>query len=262
MTGQEFIESLSPIAHGIISKYHFKEEKPIALYITDNVENPCYMVNNNPVCYPICINPEALGPMAEKQFIHQFCHCVQLEDQFPYVFSKTPDNPETVELAEAINSLVLDMYVNHVLTDNGYPKDIKQLENLYMELHFRFRYFEEHKMPITSYDKKYAEYIYAAQIAKIYMELDSKRARTLQKEVSVFSQNTKLYAGIFINVIQAYPYDTHVGCHYIFDHLLEQLNLTDILDTDHRMDVETEMAPEDQPTDNVIPLKRKENRDN
>lgn len=259
MTGQEFIANLSPSAHRIMSIYQFKEEKPIVLHITDNKENPCFMVNNDPNCYPLYINPEALGPMAEKQFIHEFCHCVQIEEKFPYVFSNTPDDPQTVELAQAINSLVLDMYVNHVLKDNGYPKDMNELNSLYTELHFRFRYFAENNMPITSCDKKFAEYIYATQIAKIYMELDSKSARTLQKEVAVFSKETKVYAGIFINIIKAYPYDTHIGCHYIFDHLLEQLKLTDILTINHREEESDDAAAADEETaDNVIPFKQKE----
>ena len=44
MTGQEFLASLSPIAQRIMSIYKFKEEKPIALHITDNVEKPCFIL--------------------------------------------------------------------------------------------------------------------------------------------------------------------------------------------------------------------------
>ncbi|SES71075.1 hypothetical protein [[Clostridium] polysaccharolyticum] len=256
MTGQEFIASLSPVAHRIMSIYQFKEEKPIALHITDNTEKPCFMVNDDPNCYPLYINPDALGPMAEKAFIHQFCHCVQIEEQFPFVRSKTPDDPQTVQLAHAINSLVLDMFVNHVLNDNGYPKDVKKLEALYTELHFRFRYFTEKKLPITADNQVYAEYIYATQIARVYMELDSKRARALQKEVAVFSKETKLYAGIFINTIKAYPYDTHVGCHYIFDHLVDQLKLSDVLEIGHIKKPADEAAATEEVNapDNVMPL--------
>ena len=252
MTGQEFIASLSPIAHRIMSIYQFKEEKPIALHITDNTEQPCFMVNDDPNCYPLYINPDALGPMAEKMFIHQFCHCVQIEEKFPFVFSKNPDNQQTVQLAHVINSLVLDMFVNHVLTDNGYPKDINALEKLKTDLHFRFRYFKENNMPITADGEIYAEYIYAAQIARVYMELDSKSARSLQKEVAAFSPETKLYANIFINTIKAYPYDTHIGCHYIFDHLVEQLKLDDVLKVNHH---EEETAEES--SDNVVPFPQK-----
>ncbi len=260
MTGQEFIASLSPIAHRIMSIYQFKEEKPIALHITDNTERPCFMVHDDPNCYPLYINPDALGPMAEKMFMHQFCHCVQIEENFPFVYSKTPDDPQTVQLAHVINSLVLDMFVNHVLADNGYPKDVNRLEKLKTELHFRFRYFKENSMQITAGGEKFAEYIYAAQIARVYMEADSKSARALQKEVAQFSNKTKLYASIFINVIKAYPYDTHIGCHYIFDHLVDQLELSDYLEINHREDTEEASASLESP-DNVIPFKTKSNQE-
>lgn len=250
MTGQEFIATLSPVAQRLMSIYQFKKEKPIALHITDNKERPCFMVYNDPNCYPVFINPDALGPKAEVAFMHQFCHCVQMEEKFPFVKSLTPDDKDTVELAEAINSIVLDMYVNHVLKDNGYPKDEKELEELYTELHFRFRYFTENKMPITSYDKKYAEFIYASQIARVYFEYDTKKARALQKEVAAFSKETKAYAGMFINIVKAYSYDTHIGCHYIFDHLLDNMKLKNILTIDHREeeDAENETAAADNVT--------------
>lgn len=234
MTGQEFIASLSPVAHRIMSIYQFKEEKPIALHITDNVEKPCYMVRNDPTCYPLYINPEALGPMAEKMFMHQFCHCMQIEENFPFLISKTPEDPQTVELAEAINSLVLDMFVNHALRDNGYPMEVDELNRLNQELHFSFRYYTENDKPFVTEQSKYAEYLYATQIARIYFELESKPARTLQKEAAAFNPNIKIYSGMFINIIKAYPYDTHIGCHYIFERLLENLKLTDILEVDHR----------------------------
>ena len=60
-----------------------------------------------------------------------------------------------------------------------------------------------------------------------------------------------MYAGMFINIIKAYSYDTHIGCHYIFDHLLDELKLTDVLEIDHRE--EDEEAP-----DNVVPFKKNE----
>lgn len=256
MTGQEFLASLSPIAQRIMSIYKFKEEKPIALHITDNTEKPCFMVNDNPNCYPLYINPDALGPMAEKMFMHEYCHCIQIEEKFPYLMSKDPDDPLVVQLVHVINSLVLDMFVNHVLTDNGYPKDINALEKLCTELHFRFRYFKENNMKITADDQIYAEYIYAAQIARVYMELDSKHARALQKEVAAFSKETKLYAGIFINTIKAYPYDTHIGCHYIFDHLVDELKLSDVIEINHREEENEAAAANESTPDNVIPLKK------
>lgn len=244
MTSTEFIAGLSPVAHNIMTIYQFKEEKPIALYITENKERPCYMVYDNPDCYPLYIDPEALGPKAEKMFIHQFCHCVQMEEKFPFVRSKTPDDVETVQLAQAINSIVLDMFVNDVLKNHGYPKDEKELEALFTELHFRFRYFTENNLPITHGDKKYAAIIYGAQIARVYFEYDTQKARQLQKEVAVFSKETKRYAGMFINIVKAYAYDTHVGCHYIFDHLIEDMKLTDVIEIDHREEeTEEEAAP-------------------
>lgn len=259
MTSIEFLAALSPVAQNMMSIYQFKEEKPIELHITDNKERPCFMVYDNPDCYPVYLNPDVLGVQSERQFMHQFCHCVQIEEKFPFVKSKTPEDKETVELAEAVNSIVLDMYANHVLKSNGYPKDEKALEALYTELHFRFRYFTENKMPITAHDKKYAEYIYASQIAKIYFEYETKKARALQKEVAVFSKATKMYAGMFINIIKAYAYDTNIGCHYIFDHLLDELKLTDILEIDHREEEEEEeaaTAKETETPDNVVPFEK------
>lgn len=246
MTSQEFIATLSPVAQRLMSIYQFKKEKPIALHITEDKERPCFMVFDDPSCYPIYINPDALGPNAESAFIKQFCHCVQMEEKFPFVTSLIPEDKESAELASAVNSIVLSMYANHVLKSNGYPKDEKALEALYTELHFRFRYFTENKLPITSFDKKYAEYIYAAQIARIYFEYDTKKARALQKEVAVFSKETKMYAGMFINIINAYSHDTPIGCHYIFDHLVEQLKLTDVLTINHREEEDEAVAPSDE----------------
>lgn len=249
MTGQEFIASLSPVAHRIMSIYQFKEEKPIALHITDNVEKPCFMVRDDPNCYPLYINPDALGPMAEKMFIHQFFHCMQIEENFPFLKSKTPEDQQTVQLAEAVNSLVLDMFVNHALKDNGYPMDVNELNQLKQELHFRFRYFTENNVPFVTEEARYSEYLYATQIARLYFELDTKSARSLQKEADAFNTNIKAISSAFINIIKAYPYDTHVGCHYIFDHLVDQLGLTDILLVDHREEAE---ASEDTTTENEV----------
>lgn len=250
MTKTEFLASLSPVAHNIMTIYQFKEEKPIALYITENKERPCFMVYDNPDCYPLYIDPVALGPKAEKMFIHQFCHCVQMEEKFPFVKSKTPEDAQTVQLAQVINSIVLDMFVNDVLKDHGYPKDEKELENLFTELHFRIRYFTENSKPIANDEHKYEEIIYGAQIARVYFEYDTKKARQLQKEVAVISKETKRYAGMFINIIKAYNYDTHVGCHYIFDHLIDDMKLTDVLEIDHREDpAATETAATEQETE-------------
>ena len=111
-------------------------------------------------------------------------------------------------------------------------------------------------MKITADDQIYAEYIYAAQIARVYMELDSKHARALQKEVAAFSKETKLYAGIFINTIKAYPQDTHIGCHYIFDHLVDELKLSDVIEINHREEEDEAAAANESTPDNVIPLKK------
>ena len=229
MTSQEFIAKLSPTAHQMMTLYQFKETKPLVLHITNNEENPCYMVYDNPDCYPVYINVDYLGAAAEEKFMHQFCHCVQIEEHFPSVKCVDENDKDAKELAAAMNSIVLDMYVNAVMRRYGYVKNESEMLKKYTELTYRFRYFKENNIDVSKLGNKYSEYLYGLSIASVYFDCDTKKARELQKNANQTSPKIRQYAGTFINVIKAYSYETAIGCHYIFDHLLEDLKLNDVL---------------------------------
>lgn len=241
ITSQEFLASLSPMAQKLMTIYQFKESKPLRLTITANEDKPCFMVFDNPDCYPVYINPEALGKKAEMYFIHQFCHCVQMDSDFPYVKEKDRNDTEAAQLAMALNSLVLDRYVHSIFKSNGYPLDIDALDKRYTELYCRIRYWNENNTDLKTLDKKYLEYIYATQIASIYFDLDTKKARGLQKLAAPVSKEIKQYAGMCISIIKSYAYNTNIGCHYIFEKLVEDLKLSDILYVEHQ-----ELFPDDK----------------
>jgi len=229
MTSQEFIAKLSPAAHEMMTRYQFKETKPLELHITNNEENPCYMVYDNPDSYPVYINADFLGPAAEVKFMHQFCHCVQMEEHFPTVKCIDDNDNDAKTLAAAINSIVLDMYVNSVMKRYGYVQNKNELLKNYTELTYRFRYFKENHIDVSKLGNKYSEYLYGVSIASVYFDCDTKKARELQKDAMATSANIRQYAGTLINVIKAYDFNSAIGCHYIFDHLLSDLKLTDIL---------------------------------
>ncbi|MCM1416378.1 MAG: hypothetical protein NC430_10700 [bacterium] len=132
ISAEDFINQLSDKGKSIVNEYlsNFKKKKSFKVFYSDH----SYVKYSNPEQYLIFVNANDADNI-EYNFMHEFFHCVQHEDDFPSVYAK---HEEYQQFANELSSYILDFNVNHMLSEYLYVNQEENIYNLYNKL---YKYF-------------------------------------------------------------------------------------------------------------------------
>lgn len=176
MTKEEFLPILTQKAQDIVNQNLQKFSKlSFEVFYSDESK----VVSDNSSHYIIYVKNDNPGD-TEYRFLHEFFHCIQDEEGFPFII-KCDEKYE--ELATYLSSIILDLNVRERLEDNGYFQDlkyIKELINMYIKMLKLLQQIHD-KHELTSVDEmiELGGLIITSDIAKI----DNKKLVSLIKRV-------------------------------------------------------------------------------
>ena len=114
MTNNEFLNLISDKAKGLINNYPCKTNKTdIKVFLDER----SYVETNIKNMYVIHVNKNNSLENMEYDLLHEFFHCVQIDEGYPSVYQK---DIKYKDLATNISSMVLDLDVNNRLKEVGY----------------------------------------------------------------------------------------------------------------------------------------------
>lgn len=156
----------------------------------------------------------------DGSFLHEFFHCVQKEEGFPFLHCNIP---RYKSLETELSSFVLDLDVGDRLVANGYNRS-NEYENsikLYKEI---LQYIEQLNdgTVLTSFDDEIGQGGMLAHLKYFDIEADDLLIKTKNIRPKIYKTYQIMY-----DAIKLYTHNTPVGVYKIYKHLLYELKLQD-----------------------------------
>lgn len=221
MTNDEFINALSPKAKQIIESYACKRKKN-RIIICLNEEHTKVDVSD-PNQYIIEVRQTASLYDMEYRLLHEFFHCVQMEEGFSYV-SQT--SVEYGRIASAISYVVLDLDVNNRLEEVGYPYNPDGLKNI-LDTTWKLTIMAKTDATVERELHKPNEFFYRCAITA-FIRINYNNADEIGKLLNLLKQNApdiyKAQAVIY-NTVKEVGFDTPKKAYTVFKTLIRELRL-------------------------------------
>lgn len=222
MTNQEFISGLSPKAKQIISDYNCTDSKKrtIVVFVTDNRSQ----VNvSYPDKYIIEVKKNPVFSNMEYELLHEFYHCVQMDENFPNIHAITPNY---TKLASSLSSTVLDLDVTDRLTTVGYPFNPEQLKDSLNTIRTLI-IIASNDVSVKEKIHETNQYIYmCAMIA--FIRINYNKPDEIEQLLQILKTNAHDFfqtQSVIYNAIKRIGYDTPKKAYKLFKTLIRELKL-------------------------------------
>lgn len=226
MNNQEFIDKLSSKVKQIVLNYEYKNptKNRIIVQITDERTRVDLSYDNK---YIIEIKYSPIFNDMEYGFLHEFFHCVQYDEGFPYV---VPITFQYHKMASAISSIILDLDVQDRLTGNGYMYDNAPLKDAVDLI--------RKSVIISSYDEAVKQEIYeinqfiyiCCKIAFIRINYNNKN--DIQQLLDIVNQHAPYIErnqSIIYDAIYRTGYNTPKKVYKFFKQIIRELRLSNFI---------------------------------
>ena len=222
MNNQEFIDKLSSKVKQIVLNYEYKNptKNRIIVQITDERTRVDLSYDNK---YIIEIKYSPIFNDMEYGFLHEFFHCVQYDEGFPYV---VPITFQYHKMASAISSIILDLDVQDRLTKYGYKYNSTLLKESIDTI--------RKSIIISSYDKEVKQeineinqYIYiCCKIAFIRINYNNEdEVKQLLNIVKQYKPDIEKIQSIIYDSIYSIGYNTPKKVYKFLKKIIRELKL-------------------------------------
>lgn len=227
MTNQEFIDKLSPKAKKIISSYELKNsnKRNIVIYL-NYAHTRVDMSDPNKYIFEIKIQ-DSLYDM-EYALLHEFYHCIQRDNGFPYTICK---NSEYQKISSYISSIILDCDVYDRLLNDGYKENPDILHRNFVEIQKLFMFLLEEKEHKNFLDFLDNQIFYSGKLLLLSKYYDKKDAiiKLIDLSKRFYPLIYNCYC-IFFNEIQKFGFSSPETTRKIFENVIENLNLAKFIE--------------------------------
>lgn len=224
MTNQEFINALSPKAKQIISAYNCTDSKKrtIVVFVTDNRSQ---VDVSFPDKYIIEVKENSVFSNMEYALLHEFYHCVQMDENFPNIHAVTSSY---TRLASSLSSTVLDLDVNDRLTKAGYPYNSEQLKGLLDRIR-KIIVIASNDTSIKNEIHEINQYIYLCSMIA-FIRINYNKPDEIEQLLQILKTNAQDFfqtQSAIYNAIKKIGYDTPKKAYKLFKTLIRELELSD-----------------------------------
>ena len=229
VTSQEFINKLSPKTKKIISGYELKNsnKRNIIIYL-NYAHTRVDMSDPNKYIFEIKIQDSPYD--MEYALLHEFYHCIQRDNGFPYTIYK---NSEYQKISSYISSIILDCDVYDRLLNDGYKESPDILHRNFVEIQKLLMFFLEEKEKEYKYflDSLDNQIFYSGKLLLLSKYYDEKDAviKLIDLSKRFYPLIYNCYC-IFSNAIQKFGFSSPETTRKIFENVIENLNLTKFIE--------------------------------